>query len=188
MSRYFFALDLTEQSKQEIAQWRTEHIDEHFRYAKPIALTNFHITLVFIGNLSKDNYLNILSALSNSISREKISDHYAISLSNVALFHKPQVLYLGLSNTPQWLSSLQQHIEQITNHYIDKPNHIIRQHDEPQHKEYVPHVSIYRKAQSLPTPAPSLDIYLAINSFSLYESVSSDTGVQYTRKQTWLLP
>jgi len=176
MSRYFIALDISTQSKQAIAQWRSEHLNEKMDNAKVIPWANFHITLVFIGHLSDENYNELIAALSKALPVEQ-QGQYELSLSRLGLFNKPKVLYIGLSETPAWLSTLQQHIHDISQHFIEGP----------QHTKYRPHISIYRKATSLPEIQTKLSIPITIKSFSLYQSISSHSGVKYFPKKTWLM-
>ncbi|TPH15046.1 RNA 2',3'-cyclic phosphodiesterase [Litorilituus lipolyticus] len=176
MSRYFIALDISTQSKQAIAQWRSEHLNEKINNAKAIPWANFHITLVFIGQLSSDSYNELIAALSKALPHGQHSQHELL-LSHIGLFSKPKVLYIGLSDTPDWLSSLQQHIHDISQRFLEGP----------QHTKYLPHLSIYRKATSQPEFHTKLSMPLTIKSFSLYQSISSHSGVKYFPKKTWLM-
>jgi len=51
-------------------------------------------------------------------------------------------------------------------------------------RPYCPHLSLYRKATEQ-TKLPSFKRLINVNSFSLYESISSEKGVSYCPIKTW---
>jgi 2'-5' RNA ligase len=173
--RLFFALDINEQDKALVAQWRTRYLSMPF---KAIAHRNFHITLAFLGNTSNIQQHQLsekATTLAQQISPIAANESY-LTLNSLGLFKKPKVLYLGLQHCPLWLSTLAQQLSQTASKIG------LFQENRP----YCPHLSIYRKATHV-NDSLLVAIGLQVQSFSLYESISSEQGVVYTPIKTWRL-
>ena len=178
-NRLFFALDINEHDKAVIHQWRNEQLSLPY---KAIALENFHITLAFLGLVNaKQQQELILKAntanqqLTNNLQFKKQGTE--LVLQNLGLFQKPQVLYLGLLHCPCWLTQLATSLSvaAVVEGLFQEP------------RPYCPHLSLYRKAKALTKPTPNFSHKLSINSFSLYQSISSSEGVQYKPLHQWQL-
>ncbi len=173
-NRYFFALDIAENDKNTIAAWQMETLNLNF---KVIPKDNFHITLCFLGAVSEDQYIQLIK------NTEKIScalrpiSETTLHLNYLGLFKKPKVLYLGNSYTPPWLLTLSNELCNVANSLsIFQEN-----------RSYTPHISIYRKAKAILPIKEETSLYIKINSFSLYKSISSPKGVKYIPVQRWQL-
>ena len=172
MPRLFFALDINSQDKAKIAQWRSYYLSLPF---KAINADNFHITLAFLGNIDAHQQQALTLAatqLSANISIKK----NALLLDHCGLFKKPQVLYLGISQPPLWLTTLAKRLSQQAQHL-----NVFQEQ-----RSYCPHLSLYRKAKYC---ADNINSTLTINikSFSLYQSSSTHEGIRYQALQTWAL-
>ncbi len=179
MKRLFFALDIAANDKQSIAQWRDQQLKQPF---KAIASDNFHITLAFLGNTTSEQQQQLTNHASKLTQQMSPIKDQTLRLDHLGLFKKPKVMYLGLQMCPSWLSELANKLSQAA----------IALGLFQENRSYCPHLSIYRKAHAiddntLNTSIINKNITLKINSFSLYQSISSEHGVIYTPIHTWQL-
>ena len=170
--RLFYALDISPADKQRIEAIR-QPIIEHSR---PVLADNFHITLCFMGNISNIHaraFNNVVENLYQTFST--LTDDENIVIANsIGLFKKPQVLYLGFAQFPEVFRNIANNLSQAATD-LD-----IYQENRP----YFPHLTIARKAKFVPEYSP-FSLTLDISSLSLYESVSTKNGVEYTPLKTW---
>ncbi len=186
MSRYFFALDINEQDKTNIARWRTTAITTNLSNSlnsipKTIPSENFHITLLFLGALSEQKKRNLMSQTTDIATKvsNKITSNdnsHCLHINELGLFKKPKVLYLTNKSIPNWLTELNKYLSEIAKR-LTIPI---------ENRPYLPHISLFRKAKFL-IPTKQADININIKSFSLYESSSLATGVKYIPLRTWQL-
>jgi len=165
--RLFLALDVQPNDKQSINKWRNENLSLE---AKLVNKENFHITLAFIGQIEEQK----LEALKNDI-QQRFSrivlpqQEKTLLLTDIGLFKKPKVLYLSLAEIPNWLHLLADAFQFLST---------------TPERPYCPHLTIFRKVTEIPICAP-INYKLLINSFSLYESKSTQEGVKYTPLYSW---
>ena len=192
----FIALDIAIAEKSAIALWREQHLSLPF---KIIPQQNFHITLAFLGVISKkqqnditniisEKYDDIKQRLSNFLQGNYTNtDALKLTLSQLGHFNKAQVLHLMPASSPDWLSYLEKVIIELC-----QQSDILLDS-----RAYKPHLSLYRKAITpLALPEPLLlntqflngfCHQLSIESFSLYHSYSNTSGVTYLPIHTWKL-
>jgi len=155
-SRYFIGLDLSGADKLAIAHWRDKQI---FAAAdKPVPVENFHITLSFLGQVPH-NKLEQLELLLRDISAGTVKTQ----TTELGVFSKPKILYLGVELTP----SLQQLAKQCLgiNGKLALPS---------PHETYRPHITLNRKhAEAVPILFEPPKLKLNFSEFHLFESVSS---------------
>ncbi len=180
--RLFLALELSEESKQQINHWRAQHLavlqgKEQKAEKKPIPLDNYHITLVFLGATSPADEAELTSQLRQLRQLQSSpfkAEAFDLHLDKTAYWLKPKLIYLAPSHVPPALLQLQQTVHNIVK-TIGLPT---------ESRPYQPHVSLYRKISpslfqqleqaGLPLP----DVPLAITHFALYQSVSGvEAGV-----------
>ena len=192
----FIALDIAIADKSAIALWRELHLSLPF---KIIPQQNFHITLAFLGVISKkqqnditniisEKHDNIKQRLSNFLQGDYTNtDALKLTLSQLGHFNKAQVLHLMPASSPDWLSYLEKVIFELC-----QQSDILLDS-----RAYKPHLSLYRKAKTPLALPESLLLntkfsngfchQLSIKSFSLYHSCSSASGVTYLPIHTWKL-
>jgi len=183
--RLFFALDIQQEDKQAIAQWQealhNKLISAEITSFKPIVANNFHVTLAFLGAVDNDQYQQLVQFADMLLNREQLARIITtqppkISLTKLGLFKQPKVLYLGLSETPNWL-------ETLAVEFKEKAKSLsIFQEERP----YLAHLSLFRKATFVPDVLP-LKTSLCIKSISLYQSINDGSGVVYRPINTWPL-
>ncbi|NMP15683.1 RNA 2',3'-cyclic phosphodiesterase [Thalassotalea sp. Y01] len=171
--RLFFALSPSQDKKQQIEQWRQQHIAS---LGRPVQSANYHVTLAFIGQVTPSQ-LPSLIALANNIDSPPIH----MTLNTLQCWPKPKVLFLGCqhSDTPiyQLAEQLQQGCRQLGFDIIER--------------QYVPHLTLCRNTAHLPDVddkiIKTLNLSLSFFDFCLYQSVSSEQGVRYDVLHRWLL-
>jgi len=182
MSRLFFALDISTRDKIKLCEWRDQQLNLPF---KAIHWANFHITLAFLGSTT-DNQKQALLKDADAIllqlkHRELIKAALFLQLDYYDVFIKPKVLFLANNFNPPWLLFLAQQLTLSAS----------KQGLFQEKRQYCAHVSLYRKAkihtQYRLKDSLTKNIPLEINSFSLYQSVSTKLGVSYNPIKTWAL-
>jgi len=171
--RLFFALDISKKDKDAIAHWRDQALKLPY---KAIAQDNFHITLAFLGNTTSEQQQHLTNHATELAQQIVINAPNILQLNHTGLFKKPKVFYLGLSTCPNWLNELA----------TDLSDAAIAEGLFQENRPYCPHLSLYRKATEQ-TKLPSLKRLINVNSFSLYESISTDHGVSYCPIKSWQL-
>ncbi|MDN4501789.1 RNA 2',3'-cyclic phosphodiesterase [Alteromonadaceae bacterium BrNp21-10] len=168
--RYFLGLDLDPTIKLEIDHWRSKALP---KFQCPTSVSNFHITLVFLGDVD-DLILEQLSKLISTIKAVPFS----LTLNQLGFWSKPRILFLGAEDVDKKMHHL---VSQLT-HVANQCNlHIPK-------RPYIPHVTLSRKMTSNPAAAiiqPSFQCHF--DQIHLYESVSSYSGVQYLIRDSWSL-
>jgi 2'-5' RNA ligase len=145
-------------------------------YIKWIPVENIHLTLSFLGNISKNN----LPHLIQSIKKKITSSNFQLTISGTGVFpssQSPKVLWLGIGKGVDELISLKYLVEKSIEKYKDNPQEIT----------FTPHISIARIQKF----HPKIDVLsflnsvyspieLDINSIYLYESQLLPERVRYS--------
>jgi len=188
-NRLFLAVDISAVDKARLTQWRENHLPA---FKKTIPSSNYHITLVFLGSVDSTTQKTLLaditqladfqttpkSTLLNSASKNTVK--ISLLLDHLALFNKPKVLYLTATSVPVRLNNLASSLTQMA-----RSLKIIQQSSQ-QSNHYIPHISIARKINLIPE-CNIFQVTVNLSTFSLYESISTPAGVQYSAIQTWPL-
>ncbi|NQY62940.1 MAG: RNA 2',3'-cyclic phosphodiesterase [Alteromonadaceae bacterium] len=184
MNRLFFALDIPDTDKQKLANWRHLHLNFPF---KCVPHANFHVTLAFLGTISKEQQKILMSEASQiagqlraKTKREikpqiKKVQPKVLSFDHCELFKKPKVLFLGINASPQWLKLLAGELSACAK------NIGLFQESRP----FRPHISMYRKASGQQLTPLKKKLTIEISSFSLYQSISTESSVCYQPVKTW---
>lgn len=168
--RLFLALVITDETKQAINQWRARHMETLNK--PPVPAENYHVTLVYMGAIEQSKYTTLVEKL-----KEVRSDAFSLTFNKTDHFKGPKALVLTPSTIPPKLIELQRNI-----------NRVVKQEDLPfETRTYNPHITLYRKVSDEAfemleedgLPLPHLE--LPVEHFALYESVSTDSGVQYRK-------
>ena len=168
--RLFFGLPLGQQTCLDIDRWVTRSLPP---MAHPVPLANFHITLVFLGNVDGGR-LEQLNASADDVRCPK----FELTLNEAGFWNKPSIFWLGWSETPQPLLTLSKKLKYIANQMgcsVEK-------------KRYQPHVTLARRCALPPPAAIEAPCFPAsFDHFSLYESVTTRSGMRYDVIETWPL-
>ena len=136
---------------------------------------NIHLTLSFLGNISDQDIPNIIQSLKNC----NTFKYFKIKIESTGVFPSvnfPKILWTGISNGVDELTSLQTYIEKS-----------VRKYKEINRKEkFIPHITIarIRRSRRKIDVLPFLNtvyspIELDINSICLYESILLPVGAKY---------
>ena len=168
--RVFFAIDLSREIKINLLQ---EQEKIFLSSGTPIRAENFHITLSFLGNLSDKKIESILDNLGNSSIRS-----FEASLTHLIYFSSSKIIAIDVTKGRQNLSSLKNEIESKL---------LAFEHFNIEKKPYRPHVSLFRKVESLPVNTFSVESIFQINNVSLMETVATRKNVRYETIDVWPL-
>lgn len=157
-----------------LAMWPDEYQIEQLHilqsaYAgmgREVAPENFHITLLFLGNVSYQT----IDCLRDSISNLRLNP-FAMRLDRLGYFDKTKIFWLGPSQVPSELEYLFKTVRQQAQRCgITQLN-----------KKYVPHVTLLRKCDGLYSDPDFTPIDWQIDEFHLVESrMERDSAHYYT--------
>jgi len=164
--RLFFALEPTEAVRSEVRQYQQE-LDVRGRAVSP---EQFHVTLAFLGMQPAD----VIPALQSMASRLVLRECTVI-MDRIGRFPRAGVLWLGATEVPPALEAFQLSLlEGLELAGVDRDR-----------KPWELHLTLYRRLRK-PTPimAP-VHVVWPLDGFSLIESVSVKSGVEYRRHGHW---
>jgi RNA 2',3'-cyclic 3'-phosphodiesterase len=167
--RLFFGLDASAQSQPLVRLQQQLALA-----ATPVAVENLHLTLLFLGAVP-DVKLPQLYQLGHQVALQH--GCFELVLDTLGLFPQAKVAWIGASNPPTELLTLELALRTGVS-ALGLPL-------DP--RPYRPHITLYRKARTLPDARPSATISLQAREFHLYESCSTPGGVQYHQLASWEL-
>ena len=174
MNRYFFALNIPAQSKKQLKQWREQLLALPF---SAVSEQNFHITLSFLGTLSEPQKTLLLAKATQMATLLNNNQPYTLTIDQLGIFKKAKVLYLANSKIPCWQKKLAMALsQQALELGLFQEN-----------RDYLSHITLYRKAKTLPQNLSPPAIDIPISSFSLFQSIPQETGVCYQALHSWYL-
>lgn len=171
--RLFFGIAIPEKQQLQIAQWQKQLAAQLPIDCKPVALSNLHITLAFLGNVSNQQECKLVEAVS-----QLQANQFTIEANGVALFNNAKVLHIPVIKVEPNMLHLVKQLK-VLSHQAGL---------QLEQQDYRPHISLYRKANSLPIVSDNLklDSFVA-NEFQLYHSQSDKVGVTYQAIDHWPL-
>lgn len=167
MKRLFFGL----WPNQVVRQQCSDIIAELEGAGRPVAATNLHVTLLFLGNISVEQQ----QKLSNAAAQLQT---LAIDLKfdQLVFWKKPSILCLTTDAADQNILNLNRQLAAIA-----------RSHHIPiDEKPFRPHITLIKKAK-LPIDLEFEPVQWRANGFCLAESVSIRSGVEYRILKHWPL-
>ena len=167
--RLFFGLDARSQSQALVGLQQQLALA-----ASPVVAENLHLTLLFLGAVD-GAWLPQLCQLGGQVASQQAG--FRVVLDQLGVFPQAKVAWVGPSQAPPQLLELEQALRTGVS-ALGLPL------DE---RPYRPHLSLYRKARTLPPSAGlcSAGITLPVSGFHLYESCSTPAGVQYHKLASW---
>ena len=166
--RLFFALWPDEKVVQAIQQQAMPYFtDCKGNMLKP---SNWHITLAYFGASDA-----VMQACLEAQALKVKSTPFEVTLSLCGYWPKPKVAWLAPAVIPEPLKQLAfdlQHAIQVCGYT-------------PETRDYLPHVSLVRKAKQAPAKMRTQAIPWQVNQFCLVESKSSAQGVEYVVLKRW---
>lgn len=173
MARYFFALDIPNNSKQALAAIQQRITPQ---LPKPSTLENLHLTLAFLGDIIPEQKSALVDYAALLPQKVSTNTTYNLTADHIGVFEQAKVMYIGLAEQPDWLNTLAALFEakakQLGIAIVERPYHA--------------HITISRKVKSIPVPM-SFKESIQISSFSLYQAISTPDGVKYLPEVTFSL-
>lgn len=167
MARLFFAIDLPQELKNQL-----ELLQKMCPFAgRPVSPHNFHITLLFLGEVSRHQLDDILEAIEIPAIKP-----FEIELRQFAYFPKAEVGCLEIEPNEQ-LIQLHQHI----NRKLKQSGIHIKQSGKP----FRPHITLFRDATVQSEITQTVDFELNVDHFCLMESQFNQKGVYYEVVEEW---
>ena len=167
--RLFFALWPEDAIRQSIVHHTKPLLTGVHHRIKP---ANLHITLAFVGSVEKTNLPCFIRAADSIQAR-----HFKLQLDQSGCFSRARMLWLGCRSFPDKLNHLVDELNtklEVCGYRADK-------------RPFTPHVSLARKYHQSEPPEFNDKIVWKVNSFSLVESRSIDSGVEYHVLNSWAL-
>jgi len=166
--RLFFALWPNGGVRHQLDKIAAEYRPEKSR---AIPAANLHATLIFLGPQPQE----LLTAITGAAARVQ-GRPFTLILQQLQVWRRPQVLCLCAEQIAEELIAMHRQLRQAL---LDTG---VRMDD----RAYRPHVTLARKVRRstgvdrLPSP-----MYWSVHGFSLIESVSAESGVQYRELESW---
>ncbi|MBF8795083.1 RNA 2',3'-cyclic phosphodiesterase [Pseudomonas sp. NY15372] len=153
--RLFFALPVADAQRRAMALWRR---GLGLRNGKPVPAENFHLTLLFLGDVDAAQVPALCAAV-NSLKGPETP--LRLALDRLQVWPRANVLVLEPQHTPPALRRLVYALEQAM-----LPLGIA-----PQAREYRPHLTLSRDYRAqVPEAAAAPEFFLTARHFTLYES------------------
>ncbi|MDD2759025.1 MAG: RNA 2',3'-cyclic phosphodiesterase [Methylomonas sp.] len=165
MKRLFFALWPDEATRQQCRK-----IQRAVRgYGRPVSPNNLHLTLVFLGNVDQERLIAMTKAAAD-IDAQPIT----LVFDHLLYWKRPAVVCLGVESIAPTVSLLVSQLTQAA----------VRNEIPVDSRPYQPHVTLLRKANTL--PAIQIEpLEWRADAFCLVESCSMPTGVEYRVIAHW---
>lgn len=168
-SRLFFALWPDDETRQKLAQLNQLIEAERFRWVQP---HNFHVTLVFLGQVDEDVELSIKQSVAGIAAQP-----FELIFDCLSYWSRPRILCLtSQQSVPKAASMLTAALETVAAQYDLQTDS----------RPYTPHITLARHAIYLPNVRIE-PIFWRAEAFCLVESCSKPDGVYYKVIQQWPL-
>jgi len=167
-SRLFFALWPDEATRQALTQL-SKTFDT--QAGKPAAPDNFHVTLVFLGNVNLET-----AALLKQYAPDISAEPFELTFESLSYWQQPKILCATCKNIPQPIVALASKLDALARQCGLRTD--IR--------SYVPHITLVRHAQFIPDQAIKPVVWSA-EAFCLVQSCSEPEGVCYRVLRRWPL-
>lgn len=153
--RLFFALDCAEPQRRAIARWRREL---GLRSGRPVPTENFHLTLLFLGDVDAAQVPAICAAVD---SLKLPSAPLRLVLDQLQSWPRANVLVLAPQQTPPALRQLVYALQQA----------LLPFGFAGQAREFRPHLTLSREFRGeVPEAGNAPEFFLAARHFTLFES------------------
>ncbi len=158
--RLFFAIEMPAPIQRQIVRWRADHFAPEA--GRPVAGTNLHLTLAFLGDVSD----------------EKRQPGFTLTLDDAGQWLRSRVVWLGTRQPPRGVLQLANMLR------AQAARSGCYQSPQPFH----PHITLLRDAShAVAIPPPGFRWTFPVTEFVLYESLFAGGRTRYTPLQRWTL-
>ncbi len=168
-ARLFFAL-LPDRATKSALEYHANQFSPVT--GRKVCPDNFHITLLFLGNIDR-HYIEPLSLACDNLELPAFS----LEIDTPGWWKKAGILWLAPSATPAPLKHLHAALASIA----------ARCHLVIEKRDYVAHITLLRKVVSAPEYPVIKPFTWRADAFSLMESVTLPDGPRYTELASWNL-
>lgn len=169
--RLFFALELPDETRQDIVRWRAEHLVQDA--GRPVAAANLHLTLAFLGEVSAEKQ-KALEAMAGRITQSG----FTLRLDDAGQWLRSRVVWLGCRQSPRGLIQLADMLR------AQASRSGCYQSPTPFH----PHITLLRDtSHAVALPPPGFSWSVPVTEFVLYESHFTGGRLRYTPLNRWTL-
>lgn len=167
MARLFFAIELPQELKNQL-----ELLQKMCPFAgRPVSPHNFHITLLFLGEISHHQLHDVLDAIEIPAIKP-----FQIELKQFAFYPKAEVGCIEVAANDE-LMQLHQHISRN----LKQAGIHIKQSSKP----FRPHITLFRDATVQSEITQTASYSLEVDRFCLMESQFNQKGVYYEVIEEW---
>ena len=169
--RLFFAIEMPAPIQRQIVRWRADHFAPEA--GRPVAGTNLHLTLAFLGDVS-DEKRQALAAMAGRIRQPG----FTLTLDDAGQWLRSRVVWLGIRQPPRGVLQLANMLR------AQAARSGCYQSPQPFH----PHITLLRDAShAVAIPPPGFRWTFPVTEFVLYESLFAGGRTRYTPLQRWTL-
>jgi 2'-5' RNA ligase len=130
-----------------------------------------HLTLAFIGDVGVDKVARLLAP------PEAMAPAFTLRLDDWGCWARNGIGWMAPSHSPAALRDLAANLQA----WLRSIGFAL------EHRAFTPHVTLIRKAQCAPLPAPLAPIEWQVSEFALIRSRLAPTGASYEIMRTWPL-
>jgi 2'-5' RNA ligase len=164
--RLFFALEPADAVRREVHRVQQALAVQ----GRAVIPEQFHVTLAFLG-MQPAEVIPVLQSMASRL----VLPECTILLDRIGRFSRTGVLWLGASDIPPGLDafhlSLVEGLERVG---VDRDR-----------KPWEPHLTLYRRLRKPSPIMPDVRVVWPLDGFSLIESVSVKSGVEYRNHGQW---
>lgn len=167
--RVFFAIVPDGKALNEIHDLQFSHKNLNARLIKR---DNMHLTLLFLGNLNKEQLDCVLTS-TKSVQHQRLN----LNFDRSGVFKKAHIWWLGQHETDNHLYELHETLNVVANDcgiLTEK-------------RKFKPHITLARKFSNREFPQLTQTIRIKANHFCLMESIPVEKGVRYETLETYAL-
>jgi len=171
--RLFLALwpdDITRTKLADVQKQLSRN--KRLKSARPVDVSNIHITMHFLGAVSEDVHTR-LDELMSTVN----ASTFTLVIDRWGYFPRAKVLWLGAAATPDALADLVEQTQMCIQQCIEAY----------EQKRFVPHATVFRKARHPLEVDDFHPIEWNIDRFALVESVTHPEGPEYRVLKEWKL-
>ena len=158
------------QTALKIAQWRAQALPPMLH---PVPVVNLHVTLSFLGKVQECEFEELLM-LADQIHADPIE----MVFDQLGYWNKPEILWIGSDEASESIMNLAASLTKIRRR--------MALHSET--RKYRPHLTIARRC-NIPPPMSVVKPHFVtyFDRFTLFESMSTKSGIRYRAIQEWML-